>query len=114
MLLKSCSSASISRSIRASSSAVKPAFFFSSWRIPIGVAVEIARTEGIEMQRELLKACESKQLTQAALKTIRRVMDRRRLIGKQRGNGPRNAKPAHTSAESLVNVYRRESQKQRL
>ena len=85
-----------------------------SGRIPIGVAVEIARTEGIEMQRELLKACESKQLTQAALKTIRRVMDRRRLIGKQRGNGPRNAKPARTSAESLVNVYRRESQKQRL
>lgn len=85
-----------------------------SGRIPIGVAVEIARTEGIEMQRELLKACESKQLTQAALKTIRRVMDRRRLIGKQRGNGRRDAKPTRTSAESLVNVYRRESQKQRL
>ena len=32
-------------------------------RIPIGIAVEIARTEGIEMQRELLKACESRQLT---------------------------------------------------
>ena len=41
-------------------------------------------------------------------------MDRRRLIGKQRGNGPRNAKPARTSAESLVNGFRRESQKQRL
>ena len=60
-----------------------------SGRIPIGVAVDIARTEGIETQRELLKACESKQLTQAALRMIRRVMDRRRLIGKQRGNGPR-------------------------
>ncbi|HWN94111.1 MAG TPA: ParB/RepB/Spo0J family partition protein [Methylomirabilota bacterium] len=83
-------------------------------RIPIGVAVEIARTEGIEMQRELLKACESKQLTQAALRTIRRVMDRRRLIGKQLGNGPRNPKEARTTAESLVNVFRRESQKQRL
>lgn len=83
-------------------------------RIPIGVAVEIARTEGIEMQRELLKACESKQLTQAALKTIRRLMDRRRLIGKQRGHGPRDPKPTRTSADSLVNMYRRESQKQRL
>lgn len=83
-------------------------------RIPIGVAVEISRTEGIEMQRELLKACEGKQLTQAALKTIRRLMDRRRLIGKQRGNGPRNAEPTRTSADSLVNMYRRESQKQRL
>ncbi len=54
-------------------------------RIPITVAVEIARTEGIEMQRELLKACEEKKLTQHALRMIRNVMNRRRLIGKQRG-----------------------------
>ena len=83
-------------------------------RIPVGVAVEIARTEGIEMQREMLKACESRQLTQNALRMIRRLMDRRRLIGKQRGNGPRTAKENRTSADSLVNAYRRESQKQRL
>ena len=83
-------------------------------RIPIGVAIEIARTEGIEMQRELLKACENRQLNQNALRMIRRVMDRRRLIGKQRGNGPRSSKETTTSADSLVNVYRRESQKQRL
>jgi ParB family chromosome partitioning protein len=85
-----------------------------SGRIPVGVAVEIARTEGIEMQRELLKACENRQLTQNALRMIRRVMDRRRLIGKQRGNGPRSSKATPKSADSLVNVYRRESQKQRL
>ncbi|HWY31622.1 MAG TPA: ParB/RepB/Spo0J family partition protein [Candidatus Acidoferrum sp.] len=85
-----------------------------SGRIPVGVAVEIARTEGIEMQRELLKACENRQLTQNALRMIRRVMDRRRLIGKQRGNGPRSSKQTRTSADSLVNAYRRESQKQRL
>jgi len=83
-------------------------------RIPITVAVEIARTEGIEMQRELLKACEKRKLTQHALRTIRRVMERRRLIGKQRGNGPRLAKQTQTSADSLVNVYRRESQKQKV
>jgi len=41
-------------------------------------------------------------------------MDRRRLIGKQRGNGPRSSKQPATSADSLVNAYRRESQKQRL
>ena len=83
-------------------------------RVPVGVAVEIARTEGIEMQRELLKACETRQLTQEALRTIRRLMDRRRLIGKQRGNGPRQNKQMPTNADSLVNAYRRESQKQRL
>ena len=83
-------------------------------RIPVGVAVEIARTEGIEMQREMLKACENRQLTQNARRMIRRLMDRRRLIGKQRGTGPRTAKENRTSADSLVNAYRRESQKQRL
>ena len=83
-------------------------------RIPITVAVEIARTEGIEMQRELLKACEQKKLTQHALRMIRNVMNRRRLIGKQRGNGPRMTSQTKTSADSLVNAYRRESQKQRL
>ncbi len=66
------------------------------------------------MQRELLKACEKRQLTQHALRTIRRVMDRRRLIGKQRGNGPRLSKQTRTSADSLVNAYRLESQKQKL
>jgi ParB family chromosome partitioning protein len=83
-------------------------------RIRVGVAMDIAKTEGTEMQRELLKAYENKQLNQVALRTIRRIMDRRRLIGKQRGNGPRNPKTMRTSADSLVNAYRRESQKQRL
>lgn len=83
-------------------------------RIPITIAIEIARTEGIEMQRELLKACEQRKLTQHALRMIRNVMSRRRLIGKQRGNGPHSSKQPTTSADSLVNTYRRESQKQRL
>jgi ParB family transcriptional regulator, chromosome partitioning protein len=83
-------------------------------RVPVGVAVEIARTEGIEMQRELLKAYEDRQLTHNALRMIRCVMDSRRLIGKQRGTGPRTGKQTRTSADSLVNAYRRESQKQRL
>lgn len=83
-------------------------------RIPITVAVEIARTDGIEMQRELLKACEQRKLTQQALRMIRNVMNRRRLIGKQQGNGPRLSKQTRTSADSLVNAYRRESQKQKL
>jgi len=32
------------------------------------------------------------------------VIDRRRLIGKQRGNGPRSSKQPATSADSLVNA----------
>lgn len=85
-----------------------------SGRIPITVAVEIARADGMEMQRELLKACEQRKLTQNALRMIRNVMNRRRLIGKQRGNGPRPSIQTPTSADSLVNAYRRESQKQKV
>lgn len=83
-------------------------------RIKVGVAIDIAKTEGVEMQRELLKAYEDKQVNQVALRTIRRLMDRRRLIGKERGNGPRAAKNTRTSADSLVNAYRRESQRQKV
>jgi ParB family chromosome partitioning protein len=44
---------------------------------------------------------------------VKRLMDQRRFIGKQRGRGPGSVKKL-TNAESLVNAYRRESQKQKL
>jgi ParB family chromosome partitioning protein len=84
-----------------------------SGRIPIGVAMDIAKSEGAEMQRELLKAYENKQLNQLSIRTVKRIMDQRRFIGKQRDTGTRTRKNL-TSAESLVNAYKRESQRQRL
>lgn len=83
-------------------------------RIPVGVAIDIAKTEGVEMQRELLKAYESKQVNQHALRLIRQIMNRRRLLGKDRGTGPQAGKTPRTSADSLVNAYRRESQRQKV
>ena len=55
-----------------------------SGRIPLGVAMDIAKAESPEMQRELLKAYETKQLNQVSIRTVKRLMDQRRFIGKQR------------------------------
>lgn len=82
-------------------------------KVPIWVAIDIAKTDTVETQRELLKAYESKDLNHASIRTVKRLIERRRLAGKGRGDGARIRK-ARTSAESLVNAYRRESQRQKL
>ena len=86
----------------------------TSGRIPLGVAMDIAKANSVETQRELLKAYENKQLTQISIRTVKRLIDQRRFAGKQRDAGDRPGRKKLTSAESLVNAYRRESQKQKL
>lgn len=83
-------------------------------RIPLGVAMDIAKTDSVETQRALLKAYESKQLNQVSIRTLKRLMDHRRFFGKKTGTLGRNPRKSRTSAESLVNVFRRESQRQKL
>jgi len=75
--------------------------------------MDIAKAENPEMQRELLKAYETKQLNQVSIRTVKRIMDQRQFIGKERDTDTRQRK-TRTSAESLVNAYRRESQRQKL
>jgi len=82
-------------------------------RIPLFVAMDIAKTDSPEMQRELMKAYETKQITGVCIRTIKRLMDQRQFVGKEREANPR-ARKTRTSAESLINAYRRESQKQKL
>jgi len=82
-------------------------------RIPLGIAMDIAKTDSPEMQRELLKAYESKQLNGVSIRSIKRLMDQREFAGKEREENPR-AKKTRTSAEGLINTYRRETQKQKL
>jgi ParB family transcriptional regulator, chromosome partitioning protein len=82
-------------------------------RIAISVAMEIAKADTPLLQRELLKAYENKQLHFGAIRTVKRLMDQRRFAGKNRDHDTRRRK-ALTSAESLVNAYRRESQRQKL
>ncbi|MGO8925920.1 MAG: ParB N-terminal domain-containing protein [Limisphaerales bacterium] len=81
--------------------------------IPLSIAMEIAKADTPEMQRELLKAYEDKQLNYASIRTVKRLLDLRRFVGKQREVNLRAGKH-RTSAESLVNAFKRESQRQKL
>jgi ParB family chromosome partitioning protein len=85
-----------------------------SGRIPLGVAMEIAKAKDVETGRGLLKAYETKQLNGVSIRTVKRLIDQRHFVGSARDGGNRAARKRLTSAESLVNAYRRESQKQKL
>ncbi len=79
--------------------------------IPLWVAVEIAQADTVEMQRDLMKAFESKELNLLDIRRAKRLMDKRRLLGKQKGDGPRSSR---TSSEKIVATYRQETQRQKL
>ena len=82
-------------------------------KIPLWVAIDIAKTDTIATQRELLKAYENKELNYLSIRYVKRLIERRRLIGKQRG-GRGLGQKSKTSVESMVNAYRKESQRQKL
>ena len=80
-------------------------------KIPLWVAVEIAKAETVEMQNDLLKAFESKELNFLDICKAKRLMQKRRLLGKQHGDGPRSSK---TSSEKIIATFRKESLRQKL
>jgi ParB family chromosome partitioning protein len=82
-------------------------------KVPVSVAIEIAKANDPETQRELLKGYEQGQLSWGAIRTVRRLIDLRRYVGKERDKGPRVRK-SRTSVEALVNTYKRESQRQKV
>lgn len=82
--------------------------------VPLSVAVEIAKADTPEAQRELLKAFETKQLNGVAIRVVKRLMDKRRLLGKQaRNDRPEPQPKSAPTADRLVNAYKRESQRQK-
>ena len=82
-------------------------------KIPLGVAMDIAKANSPELQRELLKGFESKELNQFAIRIVKRLIDQRRFVGKGRDTEA-DKKKSRTNADSLINAFKRESQKQRL
>jgi ParB family chromosome partitioning protein len=80
-------------------------------KLPLWVAVEIAKADTAEMQRDLMKAFESKELNYLDIRKAKRLMDKRRLLGKQKGDGPRSSR---TSSEKIIATFRQESQRQKL
>jgi ParB family transcriptional regulator, chromosome partitioning protein len=80
-------------------------------KIPIGVAIDIAKTEGADSQQELLKAYEAGQLNQFSIRTIKRLVEQRRLLGKKCARGGKKA--PRVTADGYVSAYRREMQRQK-
>src|ERR1700722_20234237 len=51
---------------------------------------------------------------QVSIRTVKRLINQRQFVGKGRDTSHRAGRKRLTSTESLVNAYRRESQKQKL
>jgi len=81
--------------------------------IPLGVAIDISRTESPEAQRELLQAYEGGKLNQAAIRVVRRVLMQRRTLGKGLHTHDHQVKKAPTTADGLVKEFKKETQRQR-
>lgn len=80
--------------------------------IPVSIAIEIAKAGTLEAQRELLKAYEGGEVNQSAIRTIKRLIEQRRFLGKAARGITRSKVKA--SADGMVNAYKRESQRQRI
>ncbi|MGE9268110.1 MAG: ParB/RepB/Spo0J family partition protein [Verrucomicrobiales bacterium] len=80
--------------------------------IPLGIAIDIAKVDGIDQQREFLEAYQQNHLNHAAIRTIRRVMVQRGIFGKNLGDTP--SKKSCKSADGLINTLKKEGQRQRL
>ncbi len=81
-------------------------------RIPINVAMDIARADSVEDQRELLNAYESQQLKGQSILAVRKLMNHRRIFGKTRTGRASKAKPK-TTAEAMLKAYKKETSRQR-
>ena len=82
--------------------------------VPLTVAIEIAKADTPEAQRELLKAFETKQLNGVAIRIVKRLMDKRRFLGKQaRLEHPEPSPKVPATADRMVIAYTQESQRQK-
>ena len=79
--------------------------------IPLWVAMEIVKADTPEMQHELLEGFESKQLNYLSLRMIRRLIEKRRLLGKKKGDGARTSR---THSQKIVATFQLETQRQKL
>lgn len=82
-------------------------------KIPISVAMDIVRTEGVDAQRQLFEAYEKKELNQDAIRTAKRLIAHRAFLGKQRNTSDLKQQP-RSSAQKVVDAYRREGQRLKL
>jgi ParB family chromosome partitioning protein len=79
--------------------------------IPLGTAIEIAKAESPEQQREFLAAYEKGHLNQASIRVVRRVMAQRNAFSKKL-TGYAGAS-RHRTADGIVDTLKKETQRQK-
>lgn len=82
-------------------------------KIPITIATGIAGAADNESQQMLMEAYERKEMNQKNLRAFRRIVDMRRIFGKNYGQR-KNRGSTRTTAQSLVRAYRMETQRQKI
>ena len=82
-------------------------------KVPLGVAIDIAKTDNRETQQGLLKAYENRQLNQTSIRVVKKLLDQRHFFGKSLRSGAKSTRRKQT-AEDLVYAYQKESQRQKL
>lgn len=81
--------------------------------VPLWVAIDIAKADSAETQRVLLNAYQAKELNRVSLRVVKRLIDQRHLLGKDHVPGEHQSRKGATTSERLVNVFKRESQRQK-
>jgi len=82
-------------------------------KVPLSVAMQIASADEEGIQKALHQAYEDKTLRGRKLLTVRRIIELRKANGKRLSPG-RRRNSSLQSADSLVRVYRREADRQKL
>ena len=82
-------------------------------RIPVNIAVQIARSDGAQAQKILVDLYEQKQVHGKQFLSMKRLFDQRMNYGKKGATGKKSKKKPD-SAEELMRQYKQESRKQRL
>jgi len=82
-----------------------------SGRLPITLAIEIARTSDAEAQVVLMKAYDEGKLKQKSLREVRRIIEQRCFLGKMRNGEKRTKKNAGATARSVVAAFQKGNEK---
>ncbi|HWL56824.1 MAG TPA: plasmid partitioning protein RepB C-terminal domain-containing protein [Paracoccus sp. (in: a-proteobacteria)] len=82
-------------------------------RIPLNIAIEISRAEGVALQEALATAYESGQIKGNQLLAARRLIEQRKLRGKGNRPDPRKKTTADISPRMLVNTINTEINRHR-
>ncbi len=82
-----------------------------SGHIPLGTAIEIAKAESPEQQREFLAAYEKGHLNQASIRVVRRVMAQRNAFSKKLTGYAGAAR--YRTADGIVDTLKKETQRQK-